>query len=1077
MKRTITQRICSVFLAVMLLVGLLPTGIMASALDGTVYNDGNAYYRYNFFVVPTWYRSGYSSLTQYLPESDYTESIWQMAEGHSLYTPHYDGPYPAWAGPYESDYEDIANADYVSEKEEDFATDPWMLYGHNEEIAFKYDCGAGFVMSGSGAWISVKVLVPTAGTYTPRAFFYGWSGHADPVDLYIAPDDAENPRDTAYLAGTFTGVKNRTTPYRDRATMGSTVEITEPGEYIVTVAANGYLGFGGLELLGTAPVANEITLSYDDSFLSDEGYFELPAGDGATEIAILGESSEWGELDLAGVDAPVSSRVDVNTDAVVASYEDGVVSVEALRLDEDPYASVTFLYEGLDAAAWVELPIKVVPGSEKVLAVSHTGSTNDLMKDLARELTLTAKIDGEAAVIDTEDTVEVAAFDADGNATEDVAVDIAEDGTLTVIAAEAGDFVLKVTATVDGVALKSAYEIPITVSAFNMYFNYMKLLGQTTDSEGWQMEQFIDSYSDTWSGGCTELYPANASDGWIPGAYTSAQGWLWTSSATSYGAYWLANAVGDTNSVKIFVPMAGTYDLSSVHFAWTSSGSLNLYVDGKKLTESPLSFKGENVSDTVLPVGRVELTAGEHTVTYEEAEAVSAGYFIKGLKLQLVGEPGETLGYIDVDRNDIAFSAGSAKTLTPKVLPSFLDTEITWTIADRSVAKVDKGAVTGANYTTAHGFTTLALSGKGLQDCVIDVMIGYPAFEYKPWTAGLKVYQTGVNYPKYQDYGYYQQGYEKSQNDNTGSDPWFFAAADNGSGGVALEHGWGSSVKNQGLLAAYGTEDNAYTQMQFKLSEGGKYRIATEMDMGAVHISPSATYLAPVGAEDPTADEYLLEELHATRGGGKQNTTVLYDELALEAGEYLLTVVKLPCKNRSVGSGKGYDYLTHYDYRFYKTGNLAEVDVATVDGAQIRTSGVQGLRFISSIDKASVDFENVVEYGTILLPSADLKNKRNLVIGAEYNGHAVLKVPAVVKYAEDDASVTFTAVLTNIKVANYQRSYTARAYAILDDGTVVYGDTFSVRSIYEVAQNGLADENASEADKAVFRTIVDAVNG
>ena len=151
-----------------------------------------------------------------------------------------------------------------------------------------------------------------------------------------------------------------------------------------------------------------------------------------------------------------------------------------------------------------------------------------------------------------------------------------------------------------------------------------------------------------------------------------------------------------------------------------------------------------------------------------------------------------------------------------------------------------------------------------------------------------------------------------------------------------------------------------------------------------------------------------------------------------------------------------------------------DISLATVDGAQMRLTGKQGLRFTSSIAKNG-DFASVKEYGTVLIPTEDVETIDDLVIGATLNGRAVCKVPAVYKYAEDDDKITFTAVITDIAEQNYARSYTARAYAILDDDTVVYGETYTSRSIYQIAKLILEDEAASDAEVDAAQAIVDAV--
>ncbi len=151
-----------------------------------------------------------------------------------------------------------------------------------------------------------------------------------------------------------------------------------------------------------------------------------------------------------------------------------------------------------------------------------------------------------------------------------------------------------------------------------------------------------------------------------------------------------------------------------------------------------------------------------------------------------------------------------------------------------------------------------------------------------------------------------------------------------------------------------------------------------------------------------------------------------------------------------------------------------DITLATVDGAQMRLSEPQGLRFTSTIAKSG-DFSAVKEYGTILIPTENLTNAEDLVIDAELDGRTVAKVPAIYRYAEDEETVTFTAVITNIAEKNYARSYTARAYAILEDGTVVYGGTYTSRSIYQVAKLVLESDTATDAEIEAAQAIVNVV--
>ena len=155
-------------------------------------------------------------------------------------------------------------------------------------------------------------------------------------------------------------------------------------------------------------------------------------------------------------------------------------------------------------------------------------------------------------------------------------------------------------------------------------------------------------------------------------------------------------------------------------------------------------------------------------------------------------------------------------------------------------------------------------------------------------------------------------------------------------------------------------------------------------------------------------------------------------------------------------------------------------DINTVNGAQMRVAvgRPQGLRFVSRMGKTEGFHRAVSEYGTVLIPTESLDDGdiNNLVIGKTMaNGHEVCKVEAKTLYGEDENEVVFTAVITNIAEKNYTRAYTARAYAILSDGSVVYGESFASRSIYQIAKLILEDETASEAEITAAQAIVDVV--
>lgn len=178
----------------------------------------------------------------------------------------------------------------------------------------------------------------------------------------------------------------------------------------------------------------------------------------------------------------------------------------------------------------------------------------------------------------------------------------------------------------------------------------------------------------------------------------------------------------------------------------------------------------------------------------------------------------------------------------------------------------------------------------------------------------------------------------------------------------------------------------------------------------------------------------------------------------------------------SVGSA-GNESLTSATIHFAET-EAPEIKISTLNGAQVRTEGKQGLRFVSTLEKTG-EFEDITEYGTILIPTLDIENADEFVIGAKLNGHTVAKVPAVCRYAEDDAKITFTAVITDIKQKNYTRAYSARAYAILDDGSVIYSDVIASRDVYMIASTLLSNSEVTldENTTAFLQSVVRYVDG
>ncbi|MBE6915298.1 MAG: hypothetical protein E7471_01515 [Ruminococcaceae bacterium] len=152
----------------------------------------------------------------------------------------------------------------------------------------------------------------------------------------------------------------------------------------------------------------------------------------------------------------------------------------------------------------------------------------------------------------------------------------------------------------------------------------------------------------------------------------------------------------------------------------------------------------------------------------------------------------------------------------------------------------------------------------------------------------------------------------------------------------------------------------------------------------------------------------------------------------------------------------------------------------TIDGASVRTTGEPGLRFYSTVSKAEVRADDVVEYGTILIPTENLKNANDFVIDANLDGRTVAKVPAVNTYKIEGDTLTFTAVIIGIKPENYTRAYSARSYiTYTEDGQekTIYSDEITSRDIYTVAKAALENDDLTEDEMIYLNEVVDYVEG
>ena len=164
-----------------------------------------------------------------------------------------------------------------------------------------------------------------------------------------------------------------------------------------------------------------------------------------------------------------------------------------------------------------------------------------------------------------------------------------------------------------------------------------------------------------------------------------------------------------------------------------------------------------------------------------------------------------------------------------------------------------------------------------------------------------------------------------------------------------------------------------------------------------------------------------------------------------------------------------------------------------IEGAQIRTSGTHGLRFI--VKKKNVIDEmlpNIQSFGTVILPSSALYDYPDLTehdleldTVYDYNGkkYASAEVEALKIYDKTADSLRYTAVLLNMTEEYYDRMYTVRGYVRFKDyngiDRILYTDYYATRHV-NIAETIIRKAKAGEVtisdeQQAYYQNIIDTV--
>jgi len=572
--------------------------------------------------------------------------------------------------------------------------------------------------------------------------------------------------------------------------------------------------------------------------------------------------------------------------------------------------------------------------------------------------------------------------------------------------------------------------------------------------------------------------------------------WKWTNSSAfnastggaglyiggEYGS--IVDAGASYVGINLEIPAQGWYDISLNYMPFAGAGSFNLYmmtyedsskyIDyqnwATKLNNEPIDADSESVYggiDQMMDNKYYFDKPGKYTLVFEFVE-MKSGLYVRGVDF----EPALYLDEITIDEEETVILEDKVESydLSIRTRPAVAkNATINWTSSDTSVATVEDGTVTFLK--DGHVvITAVAADGSGIEK-KINFLRGYEiSYNYNFRESLKSVYEMyGISYfPSLSTQTNAEQmaAQDAFVNDytasvNAGSSPWMYVSTGNADEvSISYSH---STNDGFGVFVNYGYPGD-YARLKIKVDKNGRYHMVFNHDRWKVSAGAFDLFLAPVNATDPCAERWMIHSFTPNTINEELRNEVYLGTRTIPEGEYYFTLkFKEPSSNRLIG------------FSSFKLLKYEELGKYTTEGAQIRLPGEnafgkdepQGLRFISWVSKDlyNVDSSEVKEFGTVLIPTADLTNLDDLKIDAVLNGHRVAKVPAKNRYVDTNESVRFTAVVTNLPESQYEMSITARAYVILQDDTVIYGDTYTERSIYEVAKNGL-EKHGNELSNA-----------
>ena len=149
---------------------------------------------------------------------------------------------------------------------------------------------------------------------------------------------------------------------------------------------------------------------------------------------------------------------------------------------------------------------------------------------------------------------------------------------------------------------------------------------------------------------------------------------------------------------------------------------------------------------------------------------------------------------------------------------------------------------------------------------------------------------------------------------------------------------------------------------------------------------------------------------------------------------------------------------------FVNGGTIETSDEIYVYGAQVRTTGKAGIRFVGKI--GDLDTNNISKYG-MMVAYGEVEVSNNFVLNGTINDKKILST----EISNLTSNGQFYITLFGIPESDYSQKITSRAYVVTTENDIIYSSSVTTRSLEDVVAAAYLDGDRSEFVTTVYQKI------